>query len=1509
MTRLRLQLFGAFQTHLDDLPLTSFRSDKSRALLAYLAVESDRVHRRESLASLFWGDFNDRSARRSLSSALANLRTILAPLNLSDDQASVLTTNWHEAFFTADRGTTFVDVLEFDRLLALSSAHPHRSITHCSACIERLSTAVELYRGPFLAGLSLADAPAFDDWQTLRAQRCEQQALATLDTLTHYHIAKGDLPAAERYARQQIGIDSLREAAHRQLMTVLAAAGQRPAALAQYESCRQTLRTELGVEPGEETKALYEEILAGGLNRQVAMAASALENPYKGLKAFVAGDAADYYGREVMTSYLVNVVSRSAAVGVVGPSGSGKTSLIHAGLLHQLAQEARQDFSGGGSDTKPPWLICQVRPGPSPIRSLAASLAQALSTDDQSKLGQSLHFDDLAEDMQVGRVSLRSLLEQALPADSRRVLIVCDQFEELFTLCQDGEERSAFLDLLSADANSGNPAGWLTVLITLRADFMGQLLSHRPMADALQGSTVVLGPMNHDELQSAIVQPARTQDVQFQDGLVARLLGDVGNEAGRLPLLQFCLTQLWDRQQNQQLTHQDYDAIGGVEGALTRYADDIYATFANEDKQAARRVLTQMVRPGVDAEDTRRPVTREHFDARDWATVQRLADARLVVTDRDSTGRELAEIVHEALIQRWGLLRGWIDTDRAFYLWHQRTRVAAAQWTATGHDPGALLRGAPLAEALDWTANRAGDIGPDVAEFVAESLSQQEQERAEKEARLAHELKQAQIMTELEHQRFELQARSNRRLRWLVTGLAVVTVLALLGGLAAWNLQRVAAEQRAVAEQKTEEAQESEARAEAEQQNAEQQAERSLSRQLAAQAINLTDTRLDLAMLLADEALKRSLPDDRRNLMLNLNVSPLVETHLFGHQAAVYALAVSNDSQSMASASDDGAIKLWSLADERAIADLPSKRGESISALTFSPDDKVLASGDLAGVIYLWDAISGELLGELTGHTESINNLMFSQDGQTLRSTSGDGSSRLWDLTSQEEVVAGRVALSSPNGMALSQAGDKVAAKNETTITLQSLVTGLDLAPPMNGHTGSIQSVEFSPDGSVLATASFDSLVILWDAATGQPLHPPLEGHDGRVLTLAFSPDGKILASGGTDGKILLWDVATGAPLAVPDIGHGNWVRVLRFTPDGQRLISGDAFGTIMVWKTGLFRQLMGHGDTVRALAFSPDGRTLASGSFDTTVQRWDSATGQPIGQPMRGHQNSVIAVAYSLDGKLLVSGSAAGDVVFWDAETGEQVAPANKAHGSVVLGFAFSPDDQSLASVGFDGVVNLWDVASMSLKGEPLTGHEGWTMAVAYSPDGKLLASTGVDATVRFWDAATGEALGVLPTGHTGWVTTLAFSPDGKTVATGSLDETVRLWDVATMQPLGEPLAGHSAGIWCVVFNPADGGKTMLTADGAATVVLWDVATRQPLAPPLHGGLETEQFALSPDGSQVAIANFANAGTISLWRVGQEIAQRWEDRACGIANRNLSAEEWQQYLGDLPYQATCSNS
>ena len=361
MTNLKLQLFGAFQAQIDDQFIQGFRSDKSHALLAYLASEANSAHRRETLADLLWGEYDERAARRSLTSALANLRTLLAPVSGTGD-SSVLSTNWFEARFTADNSHIFVDVLDFQRLISSAASHAHRSQLYCDYCIDQLSTAVDLYGGRFLAGLTLSDAVQFDQWQSLQAERLEQQALTALETLTSHHLLAGNLGHGERYARRQLALDPFRESAYRQLMQALAASGNRSGALEQYDICHQTLRRELGVDPEAETELLNQEIQQGQIT--VALPEPlVLENPYKGLKAFTAADWADFHGRERQTAFLKACVSQHPVTAMVGPSGSGKSSLLHAGLLAQLAQPTRiAPVHRGITGREPDAIYCRNAP-------------------------------------------------------------------------------------------------------------------------------------------------------------------------------------------------------------------------------------------------------------------------------------------------------------------------------------------------------------------------------------------------------------------------------------------------------------------------------------------------------------------------------------------------------------------------------------------------------------------------------------------------------------------------------------------------------------------------------------------------------------------------------------------------------------------------------------------------------------------------------------------------------------------------------------------------------------------------------------------------------------------------------------------------------------------------------------------------------------------------------------------------------------------------------------------
>jgi WD40 repeat protein/DNA-binding SARP family transcriptional activator/energy-coupling factor transporter ATP-binding protein EcfA2 len=1500
MTQLEINLLGTFQAKLDGEVVAGFRSDKTRALLAYLLVEGTRTHRRDWLATLLWGEFDDRSARRSLSSALANLRHLLAPMGA----AAALEADRTDVWLQVNPQAVVVDILMFRELLASTEAHTHRALIHCVACVQRLVQATDLFVGPFLAGLAFNDSITFDEWQRTQQETLHQQALSALGVLTAHHMIAGRYSQAELFARRQIHLQPWHEEAHRQLMLALASSGQRNAAITQYELCRAVLAAELAVEPEEQTIALYHRIRAGHALPAGVLSGDSMVNPYRGLHAFRESDAGDFYGREAFTQQTSEAVQRRSLVALIGPSGSGKSSVLHAGVIHHLRQkitvgEARPPRSNGNGKPAAAWTICQMRPGSHPFHALAAAIAPHIKADHQAPLAHLLADKaSLAGLLASREVTLAELVRgNGENKTGRRLLLVLDQFEELYTLCSDPALRQDFIDLLLSVGDAPDDPPLFSVLLAVRADFMGQMLAHRGLADALQDGVIMLGPMNRQELETAIVKPAQAQGMRLQGGLAARILNDVGQAPGRLPLLQFALTQLWERQMDGMLTHEDYELIGQVDGALAGYAEQAFALLSPSQQASAERVFTQMVQLGQDTEDTRRPITRAEVDADDWALVQQLADQRLVVTDIDAQGRQTAEIAHEALIHSWGRLRNWIDADRSFHLWQQRARLAADQWLDSDRDPGALLRGAALAEAEGWSAARSEAIIPRVGDYVAASKEQRQREAQEAEARQQRMLAQAKALADAEYRRAEFEAKANRRLRWLAASLSIVTLLAILAG-------TLAVMQRNEAEQQSMLAQSAQATADAERHLAEKEAVLARARQLAAQSINLAQAAPDLSILLSLHALRlNDKPAEDTELLLNLPLSPMLGSVLHDQNSSVYSLAVSPDSRVLASGGENGSIWLWDLSKSQLLRPPLLGSSQTVQSLAFSADGAQLASGDWSGAIRVWDVQSGQPIGDpIQAHLAAVTELAFAPDSQTLRSISDDGTQRTWSAASGDSAEQ-EIPLAGLNGMAFSADGSMVAVRDGLTLTVQSTLDGQLVSQPMVGHDASIHEVAFSPDGRLMASAGFDGIVNVWVVATGQLLYPPLAAHDGRVLAVAWSPDGTMLATGGTDARIVLWNALTGAPLGPPLLGHGNWVRILAWTPDGSRLISGDAVGRVITWDVGDTRWLPGHTSAVRGLAFSPDGRTLASGSFDQTVLLRDVTSGRTQSPARQGHENAVLNVAYSPDGSYLVSASAGGEVVRWNAATGQPLGEPLHGHEGPVAGLAISPDGRTIASGSFDNTIKLWDAAT----GEPLTGpmrgHTHWVISLAFSPDGRTLASASADNSIRLWDATTGAAIGGPLEGHTGWVTQLAWSSDGATLLSCSIDKTVRFWDVATGRQDGEPLTGHQAPVWSVMFNPADDGRSLYTGDNSGTVIWWDVATRRALAPPLRTTIETESMAISPDGKILAIGSFGSDGLVSLWALPQS---RLEQRGCAIANRDLTGEERRRYMGDAPYVEVC---
>ena len=433
------------------------------------------------------------------------------------------------------------------------------------------------------------------------------------------------------------------------------------------------------------------------------------DNPYRGLFAFRPEHAHLFFGRETFTQKLVQATESRSLVAVLGASGSGKSSVVFAGLVPALLNK---------SDDA--WLFTTFRPGDDPFLGLAGALVPLIEPE-MSRIKQVGEARDVATRLREGHSPLTDYVKQIhhTHPDSR-LLIIADQFEELYTLCQDDNVRQKFLDVL-LDTVVGVQRSSPRLIFTLRADFLGQALTYRPLTDVLQDADLKLGAMTRKEMTEAIEKPAELQGVHFEEKLVARLLDDVAGEEGGLPLLEFSLTELWRHQRQRTLTHVAYEEIGEIKGALGRHADNAYQRLSPVEQEQARRIFVKLVNPGLGTMDTRRLVARSELEAY-WPLVVKLADERLVVTNTDKNEQETVEIVHEALIREWRQLWEWLEEDRTTLRIHHRLTEASNEWQQSNRDKSYLYQGLRLAEVEDWQETRKDDLSTLEHEFLDESL-------------------------------------------------------------------------------------------------------------------------------------------------------------------------------------------------------------------------------------------------------------------------------------------------------------------------------------------------------------------------------------------------------------------------------------------------------------------------------------------------------------------------------------------------------------------------------------------------------------------------------------------------------------------------------------------------------------------------------------------------------------------------------------------------------------------
>jgi DNA-binding SARP family transcriptional activator/WD40 repeat protein len=1451
----QFRVLGPLEVSHDGVPVR-LGGERQRALLALLLIHANALVTTERLIEHLFGGDAAPSAANAVHVAVSRLRRALRCV----DEAVLMT---RPGGYVLRVGADQLDAARFERLLdegrqAVAAGDP-------AAGTVRLREGLALWRGPALADLALMDFLAPE------ARRLDELHLLALMERIDADLALGRHAEVIPELEGLVAAEPLRERLRQQQMLALYRADRRAEALEVYRETSALLREELGLEPSRtlqdlERMVLRQDASLGASRPAVAHPQSPdrLVCPFKGLASFDTGDAEYFCGRDRLVSELVARTAESTLVGILGPSGIGKSSLLRAGLLPAL--------KGGALPGSAGWRQVLLRPGSRPC-------------------------DEL--DRALGGEGLDEALRRLGPHDG--IVIAVDQLEEVFTLGADEAEQASFLDRLASAARE--PERRVLVLCALRADFYGRIGAHPCFAELLSHSHALVGPMDRGELTEAIEGPAARAGLAIEHTLVDALVADVADEPGGLPLLSTALLELWRARDGYTLRFDAYRRSGGVRGAVARLAEAAYGQLTERQRDAARNVLLRLV-AGEEGALTRRrvPLTELQRVTDGERVLATLIDARLI-----TVGEGNVELSHEALVREWPRYRAWLDEDQLGRRIHAHLIGAAREWDRGGRDSGELYRGTRLANAVEWTARNREWLNPVERAFIDTSRLEA---RRDAQRQRAH----------------------RRRLRNLAVAAGALLVLAI--GAAAFAMVKQDSADHA-------------ARAAA------ADARAALGRQLGTEA--MSEPSLDLAMLLAREAVTLNRSEQTEgSLLTTLLRTPAVMRSFALAPGTPDRLALSPDGRTLAVGdADAGTIHFYD----------PISRAATARTLTdFSGDQAPVYSADGTLLVYPTEQAGGQRIDVRDARTFAMRRQLAPDAGYQSESTADipNGSIAVdpggqfvvfgyWALDAAGHPAAayldrwalpgGRLTATVPIGtgplvaMRLTDDGRQLVTVSPHSVSVfdtLSLQRLRSVALPAAGGTPTVAAI--SPDGRRVVLGGRGGSVWFLDTTTGAT-RPAAGTHHAAVVAAFFGPTGEAATTVGNDNTVIVWDAARATQLEALS-GPTGRVQSAAVSSDGTTLYTSSLDGDVLAWDLTGTRQfgrraVLGPGlrcctsqvPQVPPLATSPDGSEFAARLGASAVAVFSTRTLQRRATFRVPAADGITALAWSPTAPVIAVAGHAGFVQLWNVSGTPRPAQtllglhALLGRPEAIQALAFSPDGSLLAASDRNethptpdlpalpaAFLATWRTDTGTLVGPPreleVGAGTGRSDQLAFSPNGALLAAGVPDGRVLVLDLASGATTQTLS--PSSGATSVSFAPNG-TLATGTAAGTVDFWNPATGQALAPALIAASAPITSLSFEPD--GQRFVTAgyqDGA--VKLWFTPTLQQEGPPLRmdgGTAAAVAFAARGHG----LLGVQDTGSAFSWPTS---LSDWEARACQVAGRNFTREEWVRLVAQPRYTPVC---